>query len=110
MAKIATGIDVGTSTVKMIRGEVKGTSFVVTDFFVTENPSGTIEGGWLALGSGFKPTSCRVGVTGREVNMRYTRVPRLPDWQLRKLMRFEADEVGGQSESCLLYTSDAADE
>ena len=41
----------------------------------------------------------RVGVNGRDLNVRYTRVPRLPDWQLRRLMRFETDEIGGQSES-----------
>ena len=99
MAKTATGIDVGTATAKMIRGEVKGTSFVVSDFFVAENPSGTLADGWQALGAGFKPGEARVGVTGRDVNMRYTRVPRIPDWQLRKLMRFETEEVSGQSEA-----------
>jgi type IV pilus assembly protein PilM len=99
MGRTATGIDVGSSTVKLIRGEVKGTSFVVSDFFVADNPDGTLAGGWGVLQPGFKPTACRVGITGRDVNVRYTRVPRLPDWQLRKLMRFEAQEVGGQSES-----------
>jgi len=99
MARTATGIDVGSSTVKLLRGEVKGTTFVVSDFHVAPNPTGTIAGGWTAAASGFKPTTCRVGLTGREVNVRYTRVPRVPDWQLRKLMRFEAEEVGGQSES-----------
>ncbi len=99
MARTATGIDVGTSTVKLLRGEVKGTSFVVSDFFVADNPQRTLAGGWGELAPGFKPKVCRVGITGRDVNVRYTRVPRLPDWQLRKLMRFEAAEVGGQSEA-----------
>jgi Tfp pilus assembly PilM family ATPase/Tfp pilus assembly protein PilN len=31
------------------------------------------------------------------MNLRYTRVPRVPDWQLRRLMRFEVEEVGGTS-------------
>ncbi len=98
MAKTATGIDVGSATVKLMRGEVKGSTFLVSDFQVVPNAGGTVASGWQAL-AGSKPGLVRVGVTGREVNMRYTRVPRLPDWQLRKLMRFEAEEVGGQSES-----------
>ena len=50
-----------------------------------------------ATDPGFKVTSARVGLTGRGVNVRYTRVPRVPDWQLRKLMRFEVEEIGGFS-------------
>ncbi|HED65095.1 MAG TPA: hypothetical protein ENJ09_06010 [Planctomycetes bacterium] len=99
MSKVATGIDVGTSTAKMLRGQVKGTTFLVTDFFIAPNPTGSLEGGWNALAGGFKPGTARVGVTGRDVNMRYTRVPRLADWQLRKLMRFEAEEVSGHSDA-----------
>ncbi|MFT5289295.1 MAG: type IV pilus assembly protein PilM [Planctomycetota bacterium] len=101
MAKTATGIDVGTSTVKLLRGEVQGTSFVVSDFRVAPNDDSTIAGGWRALGAGAKAKSARIGVTGREVNVRYVRVPRLPDWQLRKLMRFEAAEIGGQSDAAV---------
>ena len=80
MARTATGIDVGTSTVKLLRGEVKGNTFVVSDFFVAPNSDGTLTGGWGALPPGSKPTNCRVGLTGRDVNMRYMSVPRLPDW------------------------------
>ncbi|MCZ6597232.1 MAG: pilus assembly protein PilM [Planctomycetota bacterium] len=99
MARTATGIDIGLRTAKVLRGRVKGNTFVVTDFVLEPNPSGTIAGGWEALGLDFKPTACRVGLTGREVNVRYTRVPRVPDWQLRKLMRFETEEIAGQSEA-----------
>jgi Tfp pilus assembly PilM family ATPase len=101
MTRIATGIDVGSSTAVALRGEVKGSSFVVTHFAVAPNPAGTVETGWEALALGFKPGACRVGLTGRDVNVRYTRVPRVPDWQLKKLMRFEAEEVGGQSETAV---------
>ncbi|MEW6072484.1 MAG: pilus assembly protein PilM [Planctomycetota bacterium] len=101
MARTATGIDIGTSTVKLLRGEVKGTSFVVTDFFVAPNPGGTTASGWEMMAPGLKPKACRLGLTGREVNVRYSRVPRVPDWQLRKLMRFEAAEIGGQSDSAV---------
>ncbi len=99
MARSATGIDIGTSTVKLLRGEVKGTGFLLTDFVVAPNSGGTTESGWSSLAPGFKPGTCRIGLTGREVNVRYSRVPRVPDWQLRKLMRFEAAEIGGQSDA-----------
>ncbi len=99
MARTATGIDIGSSTAKLLRGEVKGNSFLVTGFALAANPDGTLEGGWQALEPGFKPSVCRIGLTGRDVNARYTRVPRVPDWQLRKLMKFEAAEIGGQGES-----------
>ncbi|MEM7306036.1 MAG: pilus assembly protein PilM [Planctomycetota bacterium] len=99
MAKTATGIDVGTSTAKVLRGHVKGNSFLVDGFAVAPNPSGDIDGGWGALELGFKPNNARVGVTGREVNIRYTRVPRVPDWQLRKLMRFETEEIASQADA-----------
>jgi len=52
---------------------------------------------WSAGEAGFKLGLSRVGLTGRDVNIRYTRVPRVPDWQLRKLMRFEVEEVGDTS-------------
>ena len=101
MARPATGIDIGTSTVKLLAGEVKGNSFVVTSFFVAPNPGGTTDSGWQALAPDKKPKTCRLGMTGREVNVRYSRVPRVPDWQLRKLMMFEAAEVGGQSDAAV---------
>ena len=99
MAKTASGIDVGSATVKYLRGEVKGNSFVVHDFHVAENTGGTAASGWDALGDVSKPGLTRIGVSGREVNLRYSRVPRLPDWQLRKLMRFETQEIGDQSDA-----------
>jgi len=99
MGSKATGVDVGTATAKLIAGEVKGTSFLVSRFVLEENAGGDVEQGWSSLRAAGRTGTCRVGLTGRDVNVRYTRVPRLPDWQLRKLMRFEAQEVGGQSES-----------
>ena len=95
----STGIDVGLRTAKALRGYVKGNSFVVTDFAVATHHGKSVADGWRALEPGFKPGAARVGLTGRDVNVRYTRVPRLPDWQLHKLMRFEVGEVGGQSGS-----------
>ncbi len=37
------------------------------------------------------------GLTGRDVVLRYTQVPPVPDWQLRQLMEFEINEMASQS-------------
>ncbi|NOT29560.1 MAG: pilus assembly protein PilM [Planctomycetes bacterium] len=97
MAK-GSGVDIGTASAKLLAGELKGSTFVVHSFVLADNEDGSIGGGWEAL-AGTKPGAVRVGVNGRDLNVRYTRVPRLPDWQLRRLMRFETDEIGGQSDS-----------
>ncbi len=98
MARAASGVDIGTSSAKCLAGELKGSTFVVRSFALVENPDGSLGGGWAAL-AGEMHGAARIGINGRDLNLRYTRVPRLPDWQLRRLMRFESEEIGGQSES-----------
>jgi Tfp pilus assembly PilM family ATPase len=97
MDRISTGIDIGLRTAKLVRGFYKGNTFHVKDFALAELASTSIGEGWRDLDPGFKPTAARVGLTGRDVNIRYTRVPQVPDWQLRNLMRFEVEEIGDQS-------------
>ena len=97
MARTTTGIDVGCTTAIAIRGQFKGGTFKVSDFSADPVESPDIAKAWSALGRGFKLGQCCIGLTGRDMNLRYVRVPRVPDWQLRKLMRFEVEDVGGQS-------------
>lgn len=97
MARTTTGIDVGLRSAVVIRGQYKGNTFHVSDFAVEPNEGSGTEDGWKSLEPGFKPTAARIGLTGRDVNLRYVRVPRVPDWQLRKLMRFEVEDIGGQT-------------
>lgn len=97
MARTVTGIDMGARTVKALRGYQKGNTFVVTDFAVRPVVAPELTDGWKGLSLPFKPGAARVGLSGRDVNVRYVRVPRVPDWQLKKLMRFEVEEIGGQS-------------
>lgn len=97
MATTATGIDVGLRTSKAIRGQFKGGTFHATGFGISEHVVEQLGDGWEGFDPGFKPTKARIALTGRDVNVRYTRVPRVPDWQLRKLMRFEVAEIGDQS-------------
>jgi len=101
MARTATGIDIGSRTNKFVRGQYKGGKFQLTDFAVAPHSANSIADAWSSGEAGFKLGLSRVGLTGRDVNIRYTRVPRVPDWQLRKLMRFEVEEVGGASGSAV---------
>jgi len=97
MARTVTGVDIGLRTAKFLRGSWKGNTLKVTGFRVTSLDSREITEGWASVDVPFKPTNARVGLTGRDVNIRYTRAPRVPDWQLRNLMRFEVEEIGEQA-------------
>ncbi len=97
MPRLASGIDVGTRGARLIEGRWKGGTFHASAFAWAENPAARPAGGYRALAVRKKPAPARVGLTGRDLNIRYTRVPRVPEWQLEKLMRFEAMDVGEQS-------------
>ncbi|MCE9593073.1 MAG: pilus assembly protein PilM [Planctomycetes bacterium] len=99
MPRTVTGVDIGKRTAKFLRGYWKANTFHATSFAISHHAEGGVAAAWKASELSFKPTDARVGLTGRDVNIRYTRVPRVPDWQLRKLMRFEVEEIGGQSGS-----------
>ena len=97
MARVVTGVDIGLRATKFLRGSWKGNTLKVTGFAATPVASKGISESWAAAEPGFKPVNARVGLTGRDVNIRYTRAPRVPDWQLKNLMRFEVEEIGEQA-------------
>jgi len=97
MARTTTGIDVGSSTAIFIRGQYKGGTFHVGDFRAEPVESSDTGAAWGSLDAELKPVQARIGLTGRDLNLRYVRVPRVPDWQLRKLMRFEVEDIGDQT-------------
>jgi len=97
MARTVTGIDIGSRTNKFVRGQYKGNTFALARFGVVAHGEAEVADAWGAGSAPFKLGESRIGLTGRDVNIRYTRVPRVPDWQLRKLMRFEVEEVGDTS-------------
>lgn len=99
MAKTTTGIDPGLRTTKVVRGQYKGNTFHMSGFAVDAHQAQNTADAWTGLSMNFKPGAATIGLTGRDVNIRYTRVPRVPDWQLRNLMRFEVAEIGDQSGS-----------
>ena len=44
---------------------------------------------------GFRGIAATVGLTGRDVIIRYSQVPRVPEWRLRNLMKYEVDKASG---------------
>lgn len=99
MARQTTGIDIGTRSSTFLKGTYKGNTFQVSDYAHNEQPTSNVAQAWEACEIDFVPSTARIGLTGRDVNIRYSRVPLVPDWQLRKLMRFEVEEIGDQSGS-----------
>lgn len=98
MPRAVAGVDIGTRSSKWLRGYAKGNTFVATGFAFAEHEGGAdLAAAWDAVAGAGKLGPARVAIDGHEVNVRYTRVPRVPDWQLKKLMRFEVEEIGGQS-------------
>lgn len=87
----------GSASALAIKGIWKGGTFHVSGFAAAENGPGDVGSGWAALSPAFKLARARVGISGRDVNVRYSRVPEVPDWQLRNLMGFEVQEIGDQS-------------
>ena len=98
MPRTVTGIDIGSRT-KFLRGLLQG-QHLPRHGLRRRRPAERRARQRLGRGRGrLQAGRARVGLTGRDVNMRYTRVPRVPDWQLHKLMRFEVEEIGDQSGS-----------
>ncbi len=101
MAQTTTGIDIGARGARFLRGRQEKQGFVVLDFHATPVSGADQAARWASCEAPFALKSSRIGVTGRDLNVRYTHVPRMPDWQLRNLMRFEVEEIGEQSGSGL---------
>ena len=99
MASQAIGIDIGTHAVKVAVLQRKGATTRALRLF-----RATLAGdedmvrvqGALAR-AGIKGGPGLLGITGRDLIIRYTHVPPVPDWRLKLLMQFEINEVSGQS-------------
>lgn len=94
MAKIGIGLDMGTDTVKVVAGQMK------KDLFIPLKAGVLRDGGQdLAafLGSLGLKGGAMLGVTGKDMIIRYTQVTPMPDWQLKQVMGFEIDDLAIQS-------------
>jgi Tfp pilus assembly PilM family ATPase len=85
----ALGLDVGEETARWVAGCVRKGAFEIVP--AGEVPTAELAGALKA--AGLKGWPAVVGVTGRDMILRTTQVPPVPDWQLRELMKLEIAEV-----------------
>jgi len=108
MASIGMGVDPGVHSVKILQGRNKGDRFQLT--CVAEVPSARSPEDGRLLGSvedlvreaidepGLRRAPTVVGVTGRDLMIRYTQLPPLPAHRLGVLMEFEIREIAEKIE------------
>ncbi|MGQ0612275.1 MAG: pilus assembly protein PilM [Planctomycetaceae bacterium] len=99
MASQAIGVDIGTHAIKVAVLQKKGATTRAMRLFrapVLGDTDMVRVQGALAR-AGVSGTRALVGVTGRDLIIRYTHLPIVPDWRLQLLMQFEINEVSGQS-------------
>ncbi len=98
MARVGLGVTIGSHSLRAVKMRAKGQGYVVQRAFVDRLNDETRPVAGRALAArGFKGAGASVGLTGRDVIIRYSQVPPVPEWRLRTLMKYEVDEVGSQS-------------
>lgn len=104
MARSVLGVDIGATGIRAVAGSAKKDVFKLEGYFSVPFEEGA-EPDFAAAGRELAALlknakisgSGRFGLTGRDVVLRYTQVPPVPDWQLRQLMDFEIKELAEQS-------------
>lgn len=100
MAKTGTGIDFGSSGVTAVSGRMKGGAFQLTrawrNRFDSDAKTGEVSDAVeqaQELLADLKAPGSILGITGRDVMLRYTKAPAMSLFQLKNLMTFEVDEI-----------------
>lgn len=108
MGRISIGIDVGSERIRIVAGEAKKDGFHVLKIASApgvkdkaSDPQAVAAAARQALDATGLKGQVAIGLTGRDVVVRYTQVPQVPDWQLRNLMNFEIQELIQQSGDAL---------
>jgi type IV pilus assembly protein PilM len=98
MANVGLGVTIGSHSLRAVKLRRKGDKYVLMRVFADRLDESTRPVAGRALDKrGFRGSPATVGLTGRDVIIRYTQVPPVPDWRLRTLMKFEVEEVSQQS-------------
>jgi Tfp pilus assembly PilM family ATPase len=85
----ALGLDLTDETARFVAGRVRKGAFEIVH--AGEVPIGELPAALKA--AGLRGWPAMVGVTGRDMILRTTQVPPVPEWQLRELMKLEIAEV-----------------
>jgi len=104
MAAVGTGVTVGSRSVRVlsVRRQKSGTWEVTRALTAHVDEADASEARRVselraAVRSADVKGRALVGLTGRDLIVRYTQVPPVPDWRLEMLMNFEIQEVSEQS-------------
>ncbi|PIE22709.1 MAG: hypothetical protein CSA62_10980 [Planctomycetota bacterium] len=97
MAKQGIGFDLSGEEALLLSGRKKGAAFQVTRFERLAHEERRVLGARAPLGA-----IC-TGLSGRDLILKYSRVPTVPDWQLAKLMEFEVEGIAQQAGGKLSY-------
>jgi len=102
------GIDIGASSVKAVRLERRGASYEVTgavklstseipeeDYNI--DPQMAMDLASHLAGAGIRTKKACVGVSGKDLILRYVEVPPVPTWRLKMIMDFEIGEMAGRA-------------
>ncbi|MBN1421009.1 MAG: pilus assembly protein PilM, partial [Planctomycetes bacterium] len=107
------GIDIGAQTIKIVaarpprigpRAASRGGRILgAASIEVADVGGGSPEPAQLAhaiaeaiRGLGVRPGAVALGVSGRDAITRYSRVPDVPDWRLKLMMRYEIEDVAAK--------------
>jgi type IV pilus assembly protein PilM len=104
MAALGTGVTIGSRTIRVLEvRKQKSGAWQVTKALIAPigDPSATdarrVGEAKAALKSAAAKGPALVGLSGKDLIIRYTQVPPVPDWRLEMLMNFEIQEVSEQS-------------
>jgi type IV pilus assembly protein PilM len=97
MTNIGIGLDIGANSAKVVVGQTKKDFFIPLKVGLLKRPeNGPYDLASFLNGMGIKGGAV-LGVTGKEMIIRYTQVPPMPNWQLKQVMGFEIDDLATQS-------------
>ena len=104
MAALGTGVTIGSRTIRVleVRKQKAGTWQVTKALIAPVGDPAAGDGRRVAEAKAALKTSgakgrALVGLSGKDLIIRYTQVPPVPDWRLEMLMNFEIQEVSEQS-------------
>lgn len=104
MAAVGTGVTIGSRTIRVVevRRQKSGAWQVVKALIAPLADSSGADARRAAEGKAAIQTAgakgrALVGLSGKDLIIRYTQVPPVPDWRLEMLMNFEIQEVSEQS-------------
>jgi type IV pilus assembly protein PilM len=98
------GIDEGSATWKAVEVELKEGALVPVAAAALPTGEGSPDPAAVAAllkGSAIKSRQAVLGLTGKDLVIKYQQVPPVPDFQLKKIVAFELDEIRRQSGDAL---------